>query len=747
MNERLIQILTLVLVSFRLLSQEVNEEGFRKTFKSELKVVESKLARKPLDVNLNYKYGLLCYKVCKYREAQKALYKCMNDYKDNPYYYLDLYHIEVALKNKEKADEFYYKYFALSKKLGLETNYVIEHQELSNSIRPSLVVMNQTSKDYFPYVLNNGKIKFLTQSKFSYLEPTSPLLTRNYLTNEVVFSDSSFKNQKLLEQPSKTSDGFSFHAFCLNKAQNKIYMTRYDGGNRRMIICVSDKVELRWQPFRTLSYISKNSKANFMHPMLTEDENQMIFASDMKGGNGGYDLWIADLSENDELSKVRNLGNNVNTLGNELFPTKYDDNSFFFSSDGHPGYGSLDLYRCDISNQKLSKPINLGASFNSVRDDYALFYSKDGNTGYFTSNRSVGNANLFIDKIYKIKLNVFDCEILNLEIRNPFSTSGSLAYEKVNIPTPTENGINTTSETQNQILEQPKNNQDADLNRSFKEENASPPVNAKFETPKEKTDETLILGKTIKENIQQNENDHNPEDVQKIIAASEILLGNKKKENVPKETTSTNEALALYETKNDKIEEKFVAYSENESISSLKTNAIVENKFWTAAKLWFKDFNIPISYSYIRVINPKNEVIYSNYSSENGMISVEVVESNEYTIEIPRFRTLLKGVVFTEGDNNFYFPYESPDKKTSNNTVVLRKGNESKKIASNNRKDKKPNFKYGKKSMNLGIAITKSLPKSDKGNSRPSKPTSKPSPTKKKPDDKGTPRNMIENFN
>jgi hypothetical protein len=103
----------------------------------------------------------------------------------------------------------------------------------------------------------------------------------------------------------------------------------------------------------------------------------------------------------------------------------------------------------------------------------------------------------------------------------------------------------------------------------------------------------------------------------------------------------------LYEIKNDKIEEKFVQYTDNVSITNQKTDHIVENKFWTTAKLVFKDLDIPISYSYCRVINPRNEVIYSNYTTQNGMISIEVVESNEYTIEIPRFKTMLGGAVFS----------------------------------------------------------------------------------------------------
>jgi hypothetical protein len=548
---------------------------------------------------------------------------------------------------------------------------------------------------HFIRTIMNDKIKYLTQSKYSYTEPTSPLLYRNYLTNEVVFSDSAFQNPKLLRQPGKTSDGFSYHAFCLNKAHDNIYMTRYDGSNKRMIICVSNKEGLRWNPFRTIIYVTKNPNFNFMHPMLTENENQLIFASDLKGGNGGYDLWIADLNENGDFSQVRNLGDNVNSLGHELFPTMYDGNTFFFSSDGHPGYGSLDLYKCDISDNKFSNPINLGPSFNSVRDDYSLFFTKDKETGYFTSNRGIGNANLFMDKIYKIKLNIFNCELLDLEIRNPYSKnelvydanvtsnsdlSKSMNKEKESLSTATIESLNQANETQN---------------NSVKSESA-------------------LSNSVMEGNGQEKPYDYNPSEVKKVIDVSQVI------------------------SKNDEIEEKFLQFSANESMTSLKPEVIVENKFWAVAKLWFKDFNLAIGNTYVRVINPENEVIYSKYSSENSMISLEVEETNEYTIEIPQFKTMLKGVVFRDGKNNFYFPYES-NKKNTSNTVSVNRTNDTKPSIKKITKQKNPKINP----TNLGLAITK--PKS--ANPKPRTQAPKQNTTKKSSENKNAPKNMIENFN
>lgn len=676
MNRKVLFVFVLNFSVACLYSQENMEEAFKKTFRSELKMIEAKLTRKPQDAQLNYKYGLLCYRLCRYREARLALMKCFDTYKGNAYFFLDLYHVEMALKNKDQAQKYYYQYLTLHKNLPKNGDYVHRYQEVRTDAEAECISNNQNSLEYFPYVLNNDKIKSLTISKYNYSEPTSPLLFRNYLTEEVVYSDPDFKSNKIVKQPSKISDGFSYNAFCLNKNQDKIFMTRYDSKNKRMIICLSEREGINWGPFRTLEMIAKTPKNSFMHPMLTENEDQIIFTSDMAGGYGGYDLWIADLTESFDLKNVRNLGNKINTLGNECFPTLYSQSEIFFSSDGHPGYGSLDLYRVNISNFGITEPINLGASINSMRDEYGLFYSQDAQTAFYTSNRSYTNANLFIDKIYKIKVNVFNCELLNFEIKNPFAGDNYLAS------IPTENS---------------GSNGEGNLQAT-----------------------TEAVGLPI-ENTSSN-----------LAAQPENTTS--QQEKVVKEETKTSNT--LYEVKNDKIVEKFIRYEDKVIPTSANQtpNRIIENKFWTTAKLWFKDFDIAIGYAYIRVISPKNEVVYSNYSTENGLINIEVVESNEYTIEIPRFKTSLKGLVFKKGENNFYFPYVESDK-----LLVPAKSITSNQSSEPAKSETKKVNKLSTKKLSMAQPRVKSSKTSNHRNTSKSR--------KNDGEEKNAPRNMIEHFN
>lgn len=800
--------LSIILFSFihtAILAQVAEDEAYRKTFRSELKIVESKLSRRPNDPTLNYKYGLLLYKLCRYRDAQRVLNKCKDAYSDNAYYFLDLYHVEQALKNQSKAQEYYSTYKSLSEKNSGPSSIKYLHREYSSEVKPIVANNSISSMEFYPYVLNNDKIKYLTISEYEYSEPSSPLLYRNFMTNEVVFSNPEFSNKKVVNQPERISEGFSYYAFCLNKAQDRLYMTRFDGNNKRMIICVSDKKGLSWSPFRMVRNLVNSPKASFMHPMLTENEDQLIFSSDMAGGYGGLDLWIADLNEAGEVRKVRNMGSEVNTIGNECFPSLYTQQHFFFSSDGHYGYGSLDLFKCDLSNNQGTNIVNLGPSFNSERDEYGLFYSLDSKTGYFTSNRSFSNANLYVDKIYKIKLNVLGCQIIDLEISNPINSqsivkSNPIEHNQQNIAAQMSNTVGINIDKNDVVGNTISTSSISEINNSYTiiEKNGKDPIQPVIHNTKSLPDitnnptinkeslptqsiksETYTATTQNSSSEEQNKNNYAPKsesmansqeidnmppafsanEVERAIKASAKILDKpirtvdeattiNDSEDVSKSSKPSLEKIELYSAQTSTIQEKFISY-DNTSISNLKTELIVENKFWTTAKLWFKEFNLPIGFSFIRVINPRNEVVYSNYSSENGMISVEVVESNEYTIEIPRFKTILKGVKFAKEENNLYFDYIDQTKteiRPSSNQ--LPKSIETSKLTTNlNAKKNRP-----KKLITKNSTIIKSpSPKTAAPGLAKPKTKTKPAPepkrkNNKKPENKSAPRNMIDNF-
>ncbi len=145
-------------------------------------------------------------------------------------------------------------------------------------------------------------------------------------------------------------------------------------------------------------------------PAFSRNGKTLYFASNRPGGLGGTDIYSARKSGRGRYSKVKNLGSTINTAGNEMFPYISDDGSMYFSSDGHPGFGGLDLFYAKRSNGKTTVE-NMGKPVNSNADDFGIYLFKP-DRGFFTSNRDGGYGD---DDIY-----TFVNEDPNLKIVNYF---------------------------------------------------------------------------------------------------------------------------------------------------------------------------------------------------------------------------------------------------------------------------------------------------------------------------------------
>ena len=131
------------------------------------------------------------------------------------------------------------------------------------------------------------------------------------------------------------------------------------------------------------------------HPTLNKQGDILVFASDMPGGYGGTDLYYCVRAGNGQWNKPVNLGKQINTEGNEMFPFLHSDGTLYFSSTGHAGLGGLDLFEVSLKEMKpVAPPKNMGAPFNSSKDDFSLIKSEDGKFGYFSSNRK-GNDDIY----------------------------------------------------------------------------------------------------------------------------------------------------------------------------------------------------------------------------------------------------------------------------------------------------------------------------------------------------------------
>jgi outer membrane protein OmpA-like peptidoglycan-associated protein len=154
-------------------------------------------------------------------------------------------------------------------------------------------------------------------------------------------------------------------------------------------------------------------------PAFSRDGRTLFFASNRRGGYGGTDLYAATKNRRGNFSSVRNLGEMINTPGNEMFPYQGADGSLYFSSTGHPGLGQLDIFVATREEGEM-KIRNLGPPINSSADDFGLFqFTPD--KGFFTSNREGGKGD---DDIYTFINNDPDLKIVNY-----FLTGTTVSYD------------------------------------------------------------------------------------------------------------------------------------------------------------------------------------------------------------------------------------------------------------------------------------------------------------------------------
>ncbi len=146
------------------------------------------------------------------------------------------------------------------------------------------------------------------------------------------------------------------------------------------------------------AFVLNNTDYSVGHPSLSADGNTMYFTSDMPGGFGGADIYRVKKSGNGAWGKAENLGNKVNTEGNELFPFYEGNNEIlFFASNGRFGLGGLDIFMVAIDGDETGVAKNAGAPLNTKYDDFGVIVDDKLMNGYFSSNRSGGSGD---DDIY-----------------------------------------------------------------------------------------------------------------------------------------------------------------------------------------------------------------------------------------------------------------------------------------------------------------------------------------------------------
>lgn len=188
--------------------------------------------------------------------------------------------------------------------------------------------------------------------------------------------------------PSFTPDGQTMY---LSRAR------REPNANTGVEIYTSQRSDAKWSA-PVLFEITRDTISSYAHPAVSPDGNWLYFSSDMPGGSGGRDIWRVNLKERE--GSLENLGEWINTPGDEMFPYVRTDSLLYFASNGHPGYGGLDIFRARLTSSGGWEITNMGLPVNSAADDFGITFG-EGESGFFSSNRT---DNRGYDHIYSFEL-------------------------------------------------------------------------------------------------------------------------------------------------------------------------------------------------------------------------------------------------------------------------------------------------------------------------------------------------------
>lgn len=167
--------------------------------------------------------------------------------------------------------------------------------------------------------------------------------------------------------------------------------------SRKLKLYAAEKTGNVWQKPHT--FIFNDSSCSYGHPFMDNSGKMFFFASDMKGGFGGVDVYVC-LKIDDKWTNPINLGPTINTPGDEMYPFYHNDGTFYFCSNYHTGMGGFDLFEAHESDGEWNQVKNMGAPFNSPDDDFAIYFGPSKKYGFLSSNR---NGGLGKEDIYLIR--------------------------------------------------------------------------------------------------------------------------------------------------------------------------------------------------------------------------------------------------------------------------------------------------------------------------------------------------------
>lgn len=289
-----------------------------------------------------------------------------------------------------------------------DKNYLDEIRKNSGRYAIENAGINSEGQDYGT-AFYDGKLVFASSRQSNTMSKRIDKRTGLSFTNLYA---ANVKSDGTFETPEKFSGAIDskFHEAtpAFSKDGKTMYFTRnnYNNGKKgessdnKMLLKIY-KAVLENGKWTNIAELPINSNDyNTAHPALSPDDKTLYFVSDRPGGMGQSDIYKVTINSDGTFGNSVNLGRKINTEGKETFPFVSDENELYFSSDGHPGLGGLDIFRSKVEKEGFSKPLNVGEPVNGRQDDFSFMIDTKSQAGFFSSNRDGGTG---YDDIYRFK--------------------------------------------------------------------------------------------------------------------------------------------------------------------------------------------------------------------------------------------------------------------------------------------------------------------------------------------------------
>ena len=360
-------------------------------------------------IRITYQLGE-CYRLTENTKMAATQYKRVSKSefpKDNPIFYL---HYGDVLKRNEKYDEAienYNIYTSLvpddprAQRAADDITHIKEWKEFPSKYEVTrMKALNSRASDFgVAWISNSFNDIIFTSTREGGIAKEKDGITGQH------FADFYYTRQdkkgvwdkpELVDEEgglnSKGSEGMPF----FTKSFSDVYFTRCPNDRKRQSGCMIMKARRTGNSFGepTVVQIAGIDSVDIVgHPTLNSDESIIYFAAERHGGFGGKDIWMTIKGDDGKYGRPFNLGDVINTPGDEMYPFMRNDSTLYFASDGHGGMGGLDIFVTTVDSLgNWSEPVNLKYPINSTGNDFSIMFHPTEERGFFASNRDSRNG-------------------------------------------------------------------------------------------------------------------------------------------------------------------------------------------------------------------------------------------------------------------------------------------------------------------------------------------------------------------